>query len=175
MPRTIGPVEGSDLCPTCLAALEPGQHFCRRCASPLTATASTDPIGSIYAQGAMYRNAVAHPRKLIVVIGIWMLCGPLALACTGGFVWFIATLLRPRPRVTSFHVDSPDPIFGMYTLFGSLVFGTIVFRVTKNYLNPASAEDNGSEDFDDDADDDDDEDENIDAPHDTASNLNASP
>lgn len=144
MPRTIGPVEGTDVCPTCLAVIEPGQHFCRHCASPLTPIASTDPIGSIYAQGDLYRKAVAHPRKLIVLLGVWLICGPAALGGIGAFVWFVADALRQRRPFPDASHPSSNVFFASFMLVFGLLFATILFRVTRNYAwqadEPAEAD-----------------------------------
>jgi hypothetical protein len=67
------------VCPQCLEPNPEDRHFCRRCATPLTAYASIDPLGQIYAAADTYRKAIANPRRVIVILGLWLLFGPAAL------------------------------------------------------------------------------------------------
>src|SRR6516162_1962936 len=68
------------LCVSCMAQNEPSAHFCAKCGAPLTSYASTGPFESIFAEGSAYRAAAERPQKLVVVLGIWLIFGPMALA-----------------------------------------------------------------------------------------------
>lgn len=57
----------------------PETHFCAKCGAPLTSYASTGPFESIFAEGAVFRQAAERPRSLIVVIGIWIIFGMVGL------------------------------------------------------------------------------------------------
>lgn len=57
--------------------------FCGSCGAPLTTFASTLPFERTLAEGYAYRQAVESPRKLIVVLGIWMIFLPLAITGAG--------------------------------------------------------------------------------------------
>ncbi len=63
------------LCVSCLSPNEPEADFCAKCGAPLTAYAATGPFESVFAEGHLYRQAVARPRSFIVVAGIWSLFG----------------------------------------------------------------------------------------------------
>jgi hypothetical protein len=68
----------------------------------MTSYAATGPFERIWAEGHMYRSAVEKPRKLVVVLGVWMLGltavgaglsamatglqGGVGSACAGGLV-----------------------------------------------------------------------------------------
>lgn len=78
--------EGSDekqLCIRCMVPNEPEAHFCAECGTPLTSYASTGPFESIFAEASVYRTAAETPRSFIVVLGIWMIFGAMALAGAG--------------------------------------------------------------------------------------------
>lgn len=67
------------LCLSCMFPNECGVHFCAECGAPLTSYAATGPFESIFAEGHVYRQAAERPRSFIVVLGIWMIFGALAL------------------------------------------------------------------------------------------------
>jgi hypothetical protein len=70
----------TQLCVSCLAPNEPSAHFCAKCGAPLSSYASTGPFESLFAEGSVYRSAAERPQKLVVVVGIWMIFGFMALA-----------------------------------------------------------------------------------------------
>jgi len=113
--------DGGDLCPACLAELTAGCGFCPQCAAPVTPTAAISPFERIFSEGYIYRQAVASPRKLIVVVGIWLVFLPVFLSGVLMIVWH------------SFFREMPMPhVFG--ALFTSLIGGLGLFQVTRNYL-----------------------------------------
>ena len=61
-----------ELCICCLQANAPLVKFCRHCRAPLHPLASILPYERIYATGFVWRSAVLKPRKLMVVIGIYL-------------------------------------------------------------------------------------------------------
>src|SRR5690606_24922835 len=63
------------LCLACLAPNDLSAHFCTKCGGPMTSYAAAGPIESILAEGYAYRWAVERPRKLTVVLGVWVLFG----------------------------------------------------------------------------------------------------
>ena len=68
------------LCVGCMAPNEPGAHFCVKCGAPLSSYAATAPFESVFAEGHVYRSAAERPQKLVVVLGIWLIFGMMALA-----------------------------------------------------------------------------------------------
>jgi hypothetical protein len=71
--------EEKQLCVSCVFPNDPEAHFCAKCGAPLSSYAATGPFERIFAEGHVYRQAVERPRRLIVVIGIWMIFGPIGL------------------------------------------------------------------------------------------------
>jgi hypothetical protein len=67
------------LCVSCMAPNEPAAHFCSGCGAPLSSYASTAPFESVFAEGSVYRAAAERPQKLVVVLGIWLIFGTMAL------------------------------------------------------------------------------------------------
>ena len=106
-------------------------HLCAHCGAPLTPFAHSDPVLGIQSRGFAAHQATHEPRKLIVVIGMWlwmlpllilglmMLCGSIA-----GFVYgeIIAALL----------------MFGMGA-GATWLSGTILMRTTRSYIRGAKA------------------------------------
>src|SRR5436190_19033863 len=72
------------ICPGCGRFNAEGTHFCEHCGAPLTVHATTDPVGTIYAEGYAARRALEQPPKRIIVVGIWLWMLPLAIVSLGG-------------------------------------------------------------------------------------------
>jgi hypothetical protein len=110
--------EEKQLCINCMAPNEPSAHFCIKCGAPLSSYASTGPYESIFAEGFLYRQAAEHPRKLIVVLGVWLIFGLMAV----GGVFSIAYVQE----------------FGFAFAIGGgamLAFSvTMIWKTTRNYL-----------------------------------------
>ena len=104
-------VKDAQICVSCLVPNEPSAHFCAKCGAPLSSYASTAPFESSFAAGSIYRSASERPRKLIVVIGIWLLFGPMAVM---GIVIATQSLLVGVAVVA--------------------VPATIIWKTTRNYL-----------------------------------------
>src|SRR6478735_8409081 len=68
------------VCPKCLLANAATAAFCADCGAPIGMVAAIDPIQQIQAEGFAYRSAVEGPPKLIIVVGMWLLFGPIVLA-----------------------------------------------------------------------------------------------
>jgi len=106
------------LCVSCMAPNEPSAHFCIKCGAPLSSYASTGPLESVFAEGAVYRQAAERPRSLIVVLGVWLIFGMMGLA---GLV--ILAMGR-------------DMGIG-YTAFGAFMLAisvVLIWKSTRNYL-----------------------------------------
>jgi ribosomal protein L40E len=75
-------IEEQELCAQCMTDNRPGTHFCRKCGAPLSSYAATGPFESLFAEGHVYRRATEQPQRLIVLLGIWLIFGSVALAGT---------------------------------------------------------------------------------------------
>lgn len=105
------------LCISCTEPNEVDAHFCKRCGAPLSPFAMINPFESLFAEGYIYRRAAEEPRRLITVLGIWVLFGVPGLTCL---------VLMP---------------FGNLDLSGNVMLGSMPFfslamiwRTTRNYL-----------------------------------------
>jgi len=115
--------DGKQLCLGCLFPNEPMANFCAQCGAPLTSYAATGPFEHLFAEGHTYRQAAERPRKLIVVLGIWLIFGGLGLS---GIMLLFLDL--PRVRVN-------NGIFGI--LMGAFLLAVsvaIIWKTTHNYL-----------------------------------------
>lgn len=112
--------DGSDpkpLCLSCLVPNDPLAHFCANCGAPLTSYAATGPIEHLFAEGHVYRQATERPKNLIVVLGIWIIFGSMAL--TGGAMLFLSG------------DATVGYAFGAFLVPISLI---IIWKTTRNYL-----------------------------------------
>ena len=78
--QDIPETEEKQLCVGCMAPNEPSAHFCVKCGAPLSSYAATGPFESLFAEGHVYRQAAERPQKLVVVLGVWLIFGMMALA-----------------------------------------------------------------------------------------------
>jgi hypothetical protein len=106
------------LCVSCMAPNDPAAHFCAKCGAPLSSYASTGPFESLFAEGSVYRSAAERPQKLVVVLGIWLVFGLMALA---------GILLIVIGRETGFGYL----VAGAFMLPISIM---MIWKTTRNYL-----------------------------------------
>ena len=78
-PQPAVDADEQQLCVSCMAPNHPSAHFCHKCGAPLSSYASTGPFESVFAEGAVYRQAAERPRSLVVVLGVWLIFGMMAL------------------------------------------------------------------------------------------------
>jgi len=112
------------LCVSCMAPNEPLSHFCVKCGAPLSSYASTGPFESVFAEGAVYRQAAERPRSFIVVLGVWLIFGIVGLA---GLVMIV----MGRDMGIAYTA------FGAFMLVISVV---LIWKSTRNYLNRPKAD-----------------------------------
>jgi hypothetical protein len=110
-------------CTTCLTQNKRSAVFCRKCGSPIGAKATLDPLQTIQAEGFLLRTAIKGRPKLIVFLGIWILCLPVLVVGVGGAIYLI---LNTR-GISNF-------LF-FWALIGLSYFAFVaLYRITKNYL-----------------------------------------
>ncbi len=130
--------DGEPLCPNCLAANPPELHFCDECNAPLSAHAAIDPLGSIYATGFVYQKAASRPHSRFVLIGMWLIFGPMILTNLP-FIWIsFLTLTDSVVRLRGIDTSARD-VFGSLFVFLlavglEAVLVAILTRTTRNYL-----------------------------------------
>jgi len=125
------------LCPGCLAKNSPRAHFCYKCNAPLTSHAATDPLGHIFALGYAFGKATSRPRSRIVLVGLWLVCGPIFLGNLPAVWYSFLAVIYPV-----FHFEgmgAPDYNFatclGLFLLAVGIetVFLAIPIKATLNY------------------------------------------
>ena len=77
----VSPADSNEkqLCVSCIFPNEPAVHFCAKCGAPMSSYAATGPFESLFAEGHVYRQAAERPRSFVVVLGIWLIFGMMAL------------------------------------------------------------------------------------------------
>jgi len=110
--------EEKQLCLSCLAPNESTAHFCGKCGAPLSSYAATGPFESLLAEGSVYRQAAEHLRRLVVVLGVWLIFGMMAL---GGF----GLVVR----------DQTSNLFSLILGSGLVIISVaMIAKTTRNYL-----------------------------------------
>jgi len=111
--------EERELCPNCLTGNVEGSNFCSSCGGPLSAYAAIGPWEHIFAEGHIYRKATEHPNRFIIVLGIWVIFGPVALIGLG-----LAFFEEPKQ-----HLLQKLFFLGLVTV--SII---VIFKTTRNYV-----------------------------------------
>ena len=131
------------LCPRCLEPLPAGVDFCPKCQVPLTVKATTDPYQELISEGFAYREAAEDPRRAIVVIGMWLLWGPIFLIGTALAIGFVVASvgalleILSADEVTIAAVLETVVVFALMGVclgFWLLVSGKLLYRTTRNYF-----------------------------------------
>src|SRR5580692_10018353 len=83
------------LCTSCGAPNPPSADFCVKCGAPISWYSKMGPFESIAARGFIWREAAERPRRLIVVVGMWLIFLPMAgtglvFMQFGGTLWFLS-------------------------------------------------------------------------------------
>ena len=119
-PNAASETEERGLCLQCLTENRPESHFCRKCGAPLSSFAAIGPFESVFAEGNVYRRAAEQPRRLIVVLGMWLIFGITALAGAG---------------IAARNWDGGGT-FGVLSGLGLLIISVILIgKTTMNYRN----------------------------------------
>lgn len=106
------------LCTTCLHPNAPQTAFCKECGAPVGIISTVGPFERLFAEGFAYRQAVASPRKPIVLVGLWLIFLPTLLFL------FLLPPTTPYGLVMS-------PVW-MLSIF-------ILYRATRNFLRQQPA------------------------------------
>ena len=140
------------ICPYCCIPNARQQDFCRSCATPLTAYATIAPLAQVYCQGDAYRKSVSNPYKPIVLIGIWLLFGPMGVGVT---YLAIVSLVTPFKKPVQGTSELIAILFSLL-FYGSaaFIFDTILYRTTQNFFRIRHQSDDTDEPQEDLADDD---------------------
>ena len=135
-------IQDKKLCHNCLEPNFPREHFCVKCAAPLTSHAEIDPLGQVYALGDTYRKAAQKPTRPFVVWAMWLLLGPQIPYLLWALLVNVGEWIKPIPSYDDVYQISPlsrPPSFfatsGGVALILLLIFiyAAILYKVTKNY------------------------------------------
>lgn len=120
------------VCPHCMTANEPLADFCTQCGAPLTSLATMDPYKNIFAQGWAYRRAAARPTSWIIVLGMWLIFGPMVLTFS------CSMIMTPYAWLGT----AQDPISTVVNMLLGLailaLYAAILYRVTSRFISQRS-------------------------------------
>ena len=120
------------LCPNCLTPNDPRAYFCRKCATPMSSFAVMDPIGSIWARGDTWHKAASRPTRPIILLGMWLMFGPLALF----LLWFLLFYMFDEGT----GLEAVITLGLVISLF--VLYSTILLKTTRNYLRLKASQPN---------------------------------
>ncbi len=109
------------LCTSCTEPNVVDAHFCQRCGAPLSPFAMITPFERLFAEGFIYRRAAEEPRRLITVLGIWVLFGIPGLTC----LTFATIGLAGSPDLAGAAMLGLMPLFSL----------AIIWKTMRNYLH----------------------------------------
>lgn len=128
---------GKIICPGCGKLNADGTHFCPACGAPLSSHATTDPLGTVFAEGYAARRALSQPTKPIIVVGIWAWMLPISIVSVIGFIAMVSYFVEGVVTFQLGHVIIAL-IAGIICLVLLYISSTFLYRVTQK-VKEASA------------------------------------
>lgn len=121
------------MCLGCGRLNAPNKHFCEKCGAPLTVHATTDPLGTVFAEGYAARRALTQPSKPIIVICMWLWMLPLASVSLIGAVVVLSMFVH---GIYTFQIDEiiGSLLAALPTAVVLWISITILHRVTRSAL-----------------------------------------
>ena len=116
------------VCPSCLHNNAQSRGLCEKCGIPIGKYTPFLLFEQTLATGACYRNATSNPRKLIVVIGMWILFLPAVFSA----LYFLSIASAHLFRSEVFSAEDTSFVIWPF-LYGSLST-VILYRTTRNYV-----------------------------------------
>ena len=104
-------IQPNVLCPNCLTANRPIDHFCTGCALPLTSYATTAPLEQVYTLGHAYRAASSGRIHPVVFYGLWVMLGLETFA-------LILVAIALGPTAVSPLAHGPEPMYEGVSVYG---------------------------------------------------------
>jgi hypothetical protein len=126
-------------CPNCGRVFPYGIGLCEFCHSALEAHTSLNPrdpyVSEALAESFAYREASQHPDKPIALIGMWFLLGPIFVLLVVADLCFLFSWPQMLREMSDRGYHNLPIIIGLDVAmyFGTLVFGTLLYRTTRNY------------------------------------------
>jgi len=121
----VGSGEEACICPFCLFPNLPEREWCKNCGAPFN-TSVMGPFECALAEGSMWRGVVRGRPKPIVLVIIW--------------IWFFPAFLLGVTAILFGLIAMLAGLFsGVLLVFGaglfySLLSGSMLFQVTRNFL-----------------------------------------
>jgi hypothetical protein len=106
--------------------------MCEHCGAPITPYAHTDPVMGVLSRGFAAHKAVNEPKKLIVVIGMWLWILPMFFIGAWFVVLGIGVFIEGLTRRSGWGVVAlPLAVLGFVFMW---MAPTILYRTTRSYL-----------------------------------------
>ena len=115
--------KASIVCPFCMKPNAIGTQSCQSCGNSLSGASTLDPLGTIQAEGALWRKSMQGRPKPIVLAVVWIIFLPLFLISAAAAINIIMT-----------EAGSGGFFFFWLMVCSAIVSFIFLFRVTRNYL-----------------------------------------
>lgn len=123
------------VCPHCQANVDALTHFCPECGGPITVHASMDPLGQVFSMGRGYRQAISGTPSWFVVVGMWLIFGPLLGSLLLNVYLFLRYVLLDTGHSGQGWEDLLAKLLPLALFAGVLLLYTaILWKVTARYL-----------------------------------------
>jgi hypothetical protein len=125
---------GNPICLHCAAELIGYVQFCPKCGCPVTPEAVSMPYESVLARGFAAREGSSRPRKLIVVIGMWLMFGPMFAMLASVFVTMLVVSQGVAWQAER-RGEIPGILLGLAVSAGlAAIPGALLYKTTKNHV-----------------------------------------
>lgn len=121
----------SPLCPVCLHPNSSLAEFCENCNAPLGILSTHGPYEIILSEAWMFRRATSCPPNLLILLGMWLLLGPIVFLDP-----FIISKLIGDPDNLAALVRESDHLVALLIYDGLpwVLCLVILYQTTKNYI-----------------------------------------
>jgi hypothetical protein len=124
----------SEVCPHCAKTIGALDHFCPKCGGPVTAIASTDPLGQTYSFGWIVRSAMDWPRPA-GVLGVWLIFGPQALILALSLLYFVISVTTDETWHSELLVLAKSIMLVIVLCVCPLMlYSAILWKTTNHYI-----------------------------------------
>jgi hypothetical protein len=126
-------------CPRCGRMLPFGALACDNCDTSLTSHTvinPNDPLGQVYAEGMIYREASNNPDRPIVVVGMWLIWGPILVTCIIADAFFLFAALPDLLSRSNWKSELPFAAFGFLVVCALTAYsGRLLAKTTGSYFH----------------------------------------
>jgi hypothetical protein len=112
------------LCTCCLFPNLPESRWCKRCGAPTSPLTGVLMPDAAISTGFVYRRAVETPFKAVLLYGVWL----------HFFPGLLINIVIVRAIFANINAGMIEFIIFWLAILGCLICGSVLYRVTRNYV-----------------------------------------